>query len=249
MEVEEPRNTNGKKFITVEEYLAMEEVSLEKHEYFQGEVFLLHEQKRNNHSNELNEPATAYGKQFITVEEYLVMEEASTEKHEYYQGEVFAMSGAKWNHNVIATNMMTSLGSYLKGKSCKPSNSDQRVFIEKNGLFTYPDISIVCNKPAFLNDDKFNLLNPAVIIEILSPSTKLYNRGAKFKLYRDIPTLKEYILVDSEAINIEAFAMDNNNNWILTEHRDQTENLYLNTIDLTIPLSDIYLDTELLPAS
>ena len=153
---------------------------------------------------EVKEPGVAYGKNKYTIAEYLEMEEAATEKHEYYLGEIFAMSGSKVPHNIITSNLNIYLGQKLRGKPCRPFNSDQRIHIEKNTLFTYPDISIICGDIITLNDDDWNVLNPTVIIEVLSPSTKNYDRGEKFKLYRDIVTLKEYILIDSTSIHIEA---------------------------------------------
>ena len=157
---------------------------------------------------EIKEPAVAYSKQKISIEEYLKMENTSTEKHEYYKGEVFAMSGAKVPHVIISDNILTILKQKLKGKSCKPFGSDLRIHIQSNTLFTYPDISIICGEIITLNDDDYNVLNPAVIIEVLSESTKNYDRGEKFKLYRDIPTLKEYILTDSESMHIEVFRLN-----------------------------------------
>ncbi|MEJ7684892.1 MAG: Uma2 family endonuclease [Segetibacter sp.] len=145
---------------------------------------------------ELREPLAIYGKKIFSIAEYLELETAAIEKSEYYQGEIFAMSGALLPHNIIKVNTLGYLHQKLKGKSCRPFNSDMRVHVEKNTLFTYPDISVVCGEPKTLNDDNFNLLNPRVIIEVLSKSTKNYNRGDKFKLYRDIPTLKEYILIE-----------------------------------------------------
>jgi Uma2 family endonuclease len=160
---------------------------------------------------DLREPIIAYGKKTFTIAEYLEMETASIEKNEYYQGEIFAMSGALLPHNIIAGNTFAHLHSRLKGKSCRPFNSDMRIHVKENTLFTYPDISVVCGKPETLNDDNFNLLNPTVIIEVLSKSTKSYDRGDKFKLYRDIPTLNEYILVDSLSVFIEDFRLNKNN--------------------------------------
>ena len=124
----------------------------------------------------LHEPAVAYHKQKMTIEEYLAFENASSEKHEYYRGEVFAMSGGKINHNRIAGNTFSGINQFLIGKSCTPYNSDQRVYVEKNSLFTYPDISIFCNGINTWNNDQMNTLNPSVIIEVLSPGTKDYNR-------------------------------------------------------------------------
>ncbi|MES2701231.1 MAG: Uma2 family endonuclease [Bacteroidota bacterium] len=193
---------------------------------------------------EVREPAIAYGERKFTIEEYLEMEDAATEKHEYYQGEIFDMSGPKLQHNIVAVNLLTRIKEKLRGKPCRPFGSDMRVHIPTNTLFTYPDISIACGELQFLNNDEWNLLNPTVIMEVLSPSTKSYDRGEKFKLYRDIPSLKEYILVDPESIGIEAYHINNNGNWELHEYRDSNGELSLRTIGLSLPLAHIYEDTK-----
>ncbi|MBW7891673.1 MAG: Uma2 family endonuclease, partial [Chitinophagaceae bacterium] len=113
---------------------------------------------------ETREPAVAYGKKLFTIEEYLEMEEKAIEKHEFYKGEIFAMSGAKLPHNIISRNLFVGVANKLKGKSCQPFGSDMRIHVEANTLFTYPDISIICGEPETLNNDNWNLLNPAVII-------------------------------------------------------------------------------------
>ena len=189
---------------------------------------------------EVREPAVAYSKQKVSIEDYLEMENASSEKHEYYKGEVFAMSGAKMPHNEISSNLMTTLGQKLKGKKCKPYSSDVRIHIKSNTLFTYPDISVICGETVTLNNDDYNVLNPIVIIEILSPSTKNYDRGEKFKLYRDIPTLKEYILADSESIHIEVFRLNESNHWELEEYNTINDHLSIKAINETLPLFEIY---------
>jgi len=189
---------------------------------------------------EIKEPAVAYNKQKISIEEYLEMENAALEKHEYYQGEIFAMSGAKVPHNAIASNLLVELGMKLKGKKCKPFNSDQRIHIPSNTLFTYPDISIICGEVITLNNDEWNALNPSVIIEVLSKSTKNYDRGEKFKLYRDINTLKEYILVDSESIHIEVFRLNEKKHWELEEYNDINASLEVKAINEQILISEIY---------
>ena len=189
-------------------------------------------------------PAVSYQKKYITKEKYLATEEKSLEKHENYSGEVFAMSGSKVPPNTIDGNLFICIGSYLKRKPCKPFNSDQRIYIEKNGLFTYPDLSIVCGKTETKNNDNRNVINPSVIIEILSPATKNYDRGEKFKLYRDLPSLKEYILVDSTAIGIENFCINSDGFWELKEYKNMNDSLFIKTIHLTIPLPDIYEDVE-----
>jgi len=189
---------------------------------------------------EVKEPAVAYGKQKVSIEEYLEMEQSSIEKHEYYKGEIFAMSGAKMPHNTISKNLLGTLFTKLKGKKCQPYGSDVRIHIESNTLFAYPDISIICDEVITRNNDDFNVLNPVAIIEILSQSTKNYDRGEKFKLYRDIPTLKEYILIDSESIHIETFRLNEKNHWELEEYNFVTEELYVKAINEKILIADIY---------
>src|SRR3954451_7060086 len=160
---------------------------------------------------ELREPALAYGNKRWTEEEYLELERVALDKHEYYQGEIFAMAGAGMIHNIISVNMLTPLATQLKVKGCRPFGSDSRLYIPQNTLYTYPDIAVYCNSN--FEREKDNFTEPAIIIEILSPSTKRYDRGQKFELYKDIPSLEEYILVDSESICVEAFRKDESGNW------------------------------------
>jgi Uma2 family endonuclease len=194
---------------------------------------------------EVNEAAVAYGKQKISIEEYLEMENASLEKHEYYKGEVFAMSGAKLPHVKITGNFFNALANKLKGKKCQPFNSDLRIHIPTNTLFTYPDISIICGEVITLNNDEYNVLNPSVIIEVLSPKTKNYDRGEKFKLYRDIETLKEYILVDSQSVHIETFRLNENKRWELEEYNDVNNYLEIKAINESILISELYEGVKL----
>lgn len=188
----------------------------------------------------------------LTIEEYLEFENASTEKHEYYQGEVFtmwggeilAMSGPKIPHNIIAVNILSGLKQMLKGKPCRPFNSDQRIYIPANTLFTYPDISVVCGDIETKDDDEWNILNPAVIIEVLSTSTKSYDRGDKFKLHRDIASLKEYILVDSKSLMVEVFRINENDRWELEEYKSISDILVVKGLQVSIPLAEIYEGTK-----
>jgi len=189
---------------------------------------------------EVKEPAVAYNKEKISIEAYLEMENVSIEKHEYYKGEVFAMSGAKVSHNTISGNLFVTLSNKLKGKKCKPYNSDQRIHIQSNTLFTYPDISIICGEIITLNNDEYNVLNPSAIIEVLSKSTKNYDRGEKFKLYREIPALQEYILADSESIHIEVFRLNKNKHWELEEYNSLEDRIHIKEIDEKILISEIY---------
>lgn len=118
--------------------------------------------------------------------------------------------------------------------------SDLRIHIPQNTLYTYPDISIICDEPQISEEDEETVISPTVLIEILSPSTKNYDRGDKFKLYRDIPTLREYILVDSQTISVEAFRINNIGRWELEEYKETSENLRLPTLGISVPLTEIY---------
>ena len=195
---------------------------------------------------EIKEPAPAYEKRKYTIEEYLEMEKESDLKHEYYRGEIFAMSGPKVQHNIIAGNIFGDLKNKLKGSRCRPFSSDQRIHIPSNTLFTYPDISVVCGEINTLNNDKWNILNPCVLIEILSPSTRSYDRGEKFWFYRAIQTLKEYVIVDSENIQLEIFRVNERGHWELEEYTNTRDKLFIKTIDVYIELTEIYEGTELL---
>lgn len=184
----------------------------------------------------------ALTKPTISQAEYLIAERKATEKHEYFQGEIFAMSGASRFHNRININLILKIGGYLKGKKCRPYGSDLRVHVNQNSLYTYPDLTIVCDKEEYLDDTFDTLLNPKVIIEILSPSTKEYDRGSKFKLYREIPSLKEYILVDSESVFIERFYKNEENIWSLAEYKTIEDFLLISSIELKLALKEIYED-------
>lgn len=209
---------------------------------------------------EVREPILAYGKKKLTIEEYLAFERVSNQKHEYYQGEVFLMldevpeetsiidvrakSGASHAHNIISVNIIGELYIRLKGKSFRPFGSDMRVHIPENSLFTYPDISVFCSDLDQPSED--SAIGPTVIFEILSPSTKNYDRGNKFKLYRDIPSLKEYILVDTETINVEAFRMNSTGHWELEEYKSLFDTLKMPTLSIDLPLELIYQQTSII---
>ncbi len=194
---------------------------------------------------EVKESAHAYQKGFYTIPEFLEMENEATEKHEYYKGEVFAMSGAGARHNIISVNLIASLVTALKGKGCRPYGSDMRIHIPENTLFTYPDISIICGEVQTIREDKNTATQPTVIIEILSPSTKNYDRGVKFMLYRAILVLKDYLLVDSESIHVEHFAINKDGLWQLKEYSKPHEEINIETLNVHLTLEEMYADTEL----
>lgn len=197
----------------------------------------------------VHEPIAVYGKKKFTEQEYLEIEKAASERHEFYKGEIFqlyghgellAMSGAGNRHNIIFSNLFTGLGIRLRGKSCQPYGPDLRINIPENTLYTYPDISVFCGELQQSKEDEDTVIHPTILIEILSPSTKVYDRGGKFKLYRDIPTLKEYILVDTATVNIEAFRFNENKHWELEEYTAQEQVLRFPVLEIEIPVSEIY---------
>lgn len=195
---------------------------------------------------EINEPAEAYSKRKYSLEEYLEMEKVSDIKHEFYNGEIFAMAGAGVSHNFVAKNILSTLDRKLDNNPCQPYNSDTSIYIEKNTLATYSDISVVCGEPTTLNNDKYNVLNPAIIFEVLSSSTRSYDRGDKFKFYQDIPTLKEYVLVEPDSISVEAFRINSQGFWDMKEYNNIDEALQLDSIGVTLTLKEIYKRTKVI---
>lgn len=195
---------------------------------------------------ELREPLVVYGKSKFTEEEYLNLEVASATKHEFYRGEIFAMAGAGKRHNVVFSNLFGKLAYEINGNPCRAFGSDMRVHIPENTLYTYPDISIICGDIfEYTNDEKDNATDPSVIIEILSRSTKTYDRGDKFKLYKDIRTLKEYVLVDSESIYVEIYRATNHRHWEVEELNSIEQLLSIKTVDFSISLREIYAGAKL----
>jgi Uma2 family endonuclease len=183
----------------------------------------------------------ALEKQYYTQAEYLAIERAASFKSEYYNGEIFMMAGASLPHNRICQNVSGEVYTFLKKKNCKSFSNDLRLHIPKNSLYTYPDIVIVCGKIETLDDEKDTILNPSVIIEVLSKSTADYDRGGKFVLYRQIPTLKEYILIDSRTVTAEVWRKNESGFWFLQkETTNLTDQIIIDTIDFTLRLEDIY---------
>jgi Uma2 family endonuclease len=177
---------------------------------------------------------------YISKNDYLEAERLALDKHEYYKGEVFAMSGASIAHNKIAINCTLEIGNKLKGKNCQPFGSDLRIHIPKNTLFTYPDISIICGEIETVEDKFDTVINPSVIIEILSASTRNYDKGEKFTLYREIDSLQEYILIDSERIMVEKFIRNSDNSWQLTEYKAIEQSFNITTVSIEMQLSTVY---------
>lgn len=180
--------------------------------------------------------------------DYLQMEEKAEYKSEYFRGEVFMMAGGTPNHNRIKENLSRVVGNALmERRECRSYSSDQRVHIPENSLFTYPDIVVVCGKVEYSEKDKNSITNPTIIIEVLSKGTEAYDRGDKFHLYRDIESLQEYILVNSLKVGIEIFHRIDETDWALSKSQSAyklTDIIQIDSIDLTILLSDLYDRTD-----
>ena len=186
---------------------------------------------------------TAVPKSLISQEEYLELERKAFEKSEYYKGEIFAMAGATKEHNKIVASIISALGQHLKGKECFFFPSDLRVHNPENTLYTYPDAIVVCGEEKYL-DDKFDtLLNPTILFEVLSTSTENYDRGIKFKLYRSIPSLQNYVLISSTEYLAEVYTRSGDT-WILTTIKDKDADIHISAIDFNLKLEDVYAQID-----
>jgi Uma2 family endonuclease len=180
----------------------------------------------------------------ISPQEYLRRERLAEYKSEYLRGEVFAMSGASYAHTRIKDSIAREAGNQLKGGPCCALTSDMRVKVDKTGLYTYPDVAIVCDKPQF-EDATFDiLLNPLVIVEVLSDSTEKYDRGAKFGHYRQIQSLREYILVAQDRPLVERFVRQDDGSWSLTAVDNLADTFAFATVAVRVPLREIYEGVE-----
>jgi Uma2 family endonuclease len=175
----------------------------------------------------------------LTEEQYLAVERAAEFKSEFLDGAMYAMSGGTLPHADLASNIIAELRAMLRTSECKAFNSDLRVRVSAR-MYAYPDVSVVCGKPLLADDQKDVLLNPVVIFEVLSPSTELYDRGLKFQLYRTIPSLREYILVDQNKVQIDQYIRQDASTWTLRDHQGQDNELKMDSIGISLPLRLIY---------
>jgi len=182
---------------------------------------------------------------FITEEEYLRLEEESPVKHEYYNGRTYAMAGATPAHCLISSNIVGSLFSRLRGRTCRGVGSDQRVKVEVTGLRIYPDALIVCPPERYDEHDPNSLLNPQVIIEVLSPSTERYDRTDKFDHYRQIPSLTDYLLIAQDRVRVEHYQRSAGDLWTVRSYNQREQSVSLSDLSLELPLEEIYDRMEL----
>jgi Uma2 family endonuclease len=183
-------------------------------------------------------------KSFLTPEQYLEIERKAEFKSEYYQGEMFALAGARVSHFRIVANAMRHLGNQLEGRSCEPFSNDARVCVKPVGLYTYPDVVVICGKPRFLDGTFDTLLNPTVIIEVLSESTEAYDRGRKFELYRSLESLAEYVMISSLRVHGERYSRQPDGTWNYSSKTNLEDSLDLQSINCHLRLADLYKRVE-----
>lgn len=182
----------------------------------------------------------AVEKRYYSPEEYLALEEVAEYKNEYYDGEIVPMTGGTTNHNQIAGNVYIALSLALKGQNYRVFIGDVRLWIPKKRSYTYPDVMVIAGKPEYFEQRKDTVTNPQVIVEVLSKSTKAYDRGGKFQFYQTIPSFQEYILIDQSQRFIEQFSKQENKRWSYCVYDEEDLALVFNSFSVEVSLDDVY---------
>lgn len=182
----------------------------------------------------------------LTPQQYLELEQSSEVKHEWVNGELFAMAGASVAHNRLCFNLAVSLGSTLSGSPCRGYTSDQRVRIPSTGLYTYPDLTFVCGEAEYDPYSAETLINPTLLVEVLSPSTEAWDRGGKFAHYRRLPSLREFLLVAQDRLCVEHY-LRQGDTWVLTAHSEPDAVLTLVSWDAHVRIATVYSGVDLPP--
>ena len=180
----------------------------------------------------------------LTVEEYLSLERSAERRSEYLKGEMFAMTGASIRHNLIAGNIFAELKRQLRQTGCKTFVSDMRVGVPAAELYTYPDVVVVCGEPKLEDKHLDTLLNPVLIVEVLSKSTASYDRVTKFGYYRTIESLTGYLLVEQARYKVEQYTKQSDGNWLLTDISLPEASVELASVGCTLAMNDIYESVE-----
>lgn len=187
--------------------------------------------------------ATVAAKILITPEEYIVKERKAEFKSEYRNGQIVAMPGASHQHNLLSGNIFGHIFIQFLDRTCQIYANDMRVKVSNSGLYTYPDVVVVCDEPQFEDNHVDTLLNPTVIVEVLSPSTEEYDRHDKFMSYQTLESLQEYILVSQNSVHVEQYVRQNGN-WILREFRSLDDMLQLASIECQLAVRAIYAKVQ-----
>jgi len=183
----------------------------------------------------------------LTESEYLEIERRAEFKSEFLDGEMFAMAGGSPRHSQIASNAIRALGNKLESRGCIVFTSDLKLKVEVTELFTYPDVSIVCGPQKYAAGTDDVLVNPILLVEVLSDSTEAYDRGTKFEHYRQIPSLREYLLISQKEPHVELFIRQQNKEWLLREATGLDSKIELPSLEITLALSEIFANVEFVP--
>jgi len=197
-------------------------------------------------------------KRRLTAADYLAIEASADVRHEFFDGEMFAMSGGSLWHNIIKDNFARALGNRLEGRGCRVVTSDQRLKVDATGLYTYPDVLVFCGPPVLEDGVHHTLTNPLLVVEVLSDSTEKYDRGIKFGHYRRLATLREYVLVAQDRFSVEAYLRRPEEpdtgvhadtkaraaQWLLSVAADPASTISLGSLDVSVPLAEIYDGVE-----
>jgi Uma2 family endonuclease len=179
---------------------------------------------------------------YISPEEYLDGEPLAEVRHEYINGEVYAMAGASDAHTAVAGNVFALTKSHLRGSGCRTYISDMKVSVNKDEAYFYPDVMVTCEPSDQTPECNYIKHSPKLIVEVLSPSTEAKDRGQKFILYRQIPSLEEYILIDPRTYFLEQYSRQNNNEWLLQSYIGKDTEAHFKSVDMTCSLLDLYED-------
>ena len=189
---------------------------------------------------------SSLAKQHYTPDQYLALERKPQYKSEYINGYIYAMAGASKEHNTITGNVFRELANQVRGRDCQAFVNDMRVNVSETGMYTYPDVVVVCGEPQFEDDYVDTLLNPTLIVEVLSESTELYDRGKKFGFYRTIESLAEYLLVAQDECRVEQYVKQPDGRWLLSDYRSPEDVVELGSIQCKLALKEVY-DKVILP--
>lgn len=181
---------------------------------------------------------------YYTPEEYLAQEEVAEFRSEYRDGEIVPMTGGSINHNQIAGNVYAFLKFTLRGKNLKPYIGDLRLWIPRYRQYTYPDVFVIKGKPVFQGQRMDTIVNPCLIVEVLSKSTKAYDRTDKFRYYRSIPEFQEYLLIDQYLIAIEQYTKTDEDAWLFRAYESDAEKITLASVNVEMAIADIYEDVD-----
>lgn len=182
----------------------------------------------------------------VTPEEYFEFERKAEEKYEYYDGAIIAMAGGTPLHSFITVNVSTALANALRGSGCRVFSPDLRISVRQDRFITYPDVAVVCGRPEYSARDRHTLANPVVLVEVVSPPTAVRDRGEKGWEYLSLPTLRHYLVIDPNPVDIGHWSRLPSGKWEVDNIRDRSAIIRLDSLSIDLPVTDIYFDAEII---